>query len=184
MPVFQPDVAAPSALIERRSSEKIWWPAFKDYAGNPIANGAGHVPVKPLFQLTAIAVYHFTIFRGYTDANFRAHINAVNSDTWRVWPPYSAWISEIHSDGVKTLGSGGSATSGEEIRYVVRCIDRQDGWRLEYPNVGWAYDDGGDFTPFDGFIGNLDAGGGDAGGTLSILTADMNKQTAFTPLFG
>lgn len=184
----QPPVAAPTVSQEWRTSEKIWYPVWKENDGTVITNEAGLIPVKPLFELVAIAVYHIVKFyetAAYSEATYKAQLNAVNSDTWRSWDPAQAWMSEIHVSHEKTLGSGTAAKTGYEVHYVVRCIDRTDGWKVEHPNAGWAYKDSGNYSAFEGFIGNLDGSGEDAGvSTTTILTAETKKTTAFTGILG
>lgn len=173
----------PSVLGKRqqwRTSEKIWLPAVKDISGNPVTNSAGQIPAKPYYESVSIGVIHIVEFKPYTDAEYKAELNAVNSGGWKSWNAKQAWISEIHTSGEKTIGSD----TGEEVHYVVRCIDRADGWRLAYPDVGLAFVIPGGFEGFEGYIGNLDGSGGDGGGTMNILTADLKKSIDFTALLG
>ena len=168
-----------------RSSEKLWLPVWKDRAGAAVANSAGFLPVMPYYEPVAIAVYHFVKFNTYSDANFRQEIDALNSTVWGGFDPYQAWISEIHSDGVRTLGN----SSGESVHYVIRCIDRTDGWKFLHPDAGLVYDDAGDIKAFksvdgDPFMGNLDGSGGDGGTTLLINVSETKKTINFNTIVG
>jgi|688.fasta_scaffold00460_67 hypothetical protein len=81
----------------------------------------------------AVAVFHIFKFKSYSDSQFRNEINSINSGDWRGWGEGQAWISKIISNGLENRGSG----FGETVHYVVRCIDRDDGWDVFYPEIGF-----------------------------------------------
>lgn len=167
----------------RRSSQVVWMPAFSCWNGDPVANSAGLLPIMPIYEPVSIAVYHITKFKAYSDADYAAEINALNSDDWRGFGPYQSWISEIHTDGPEDTG-----VLGEMVHYVIRCIDRPDGWKPLVPDVGYAFKAGTDiksFTTVDGqpYIGNMDATGAE-GTDLLVLTAETKKVIPFASING
>lgn len=190
MPVNQsiPDITTRSRMW--RTSEKIWLAVWKDSEGNPITNDAGLIPVMPNYVPEAIAVYHFIRFKPYSDTEYKAEINALNFDAWRDWEPNQCWISEIHTKGVQTKGS----STGEDVHYVIRCIDREDGWKCVFPNVGYAYKESEvtdtlkSFKTSDGtpYIGNLveTTGLGTAGTALNIKASLTKKTILFSGIAG
>jgi hypothetical protein len=169
----------------RRSSEKLWLPVWKDWSGDAIANTAGLLPVMPYYEPVAIAVYHIIKFKTYTDGEFANEIDALNSDAWRGFQPYQAWISEIHSEGTETVGNA----DGERVHYVIRCTNKDDGWKFLHPDAGYVYKDGTDFKSFtslegSGYIGMLDGSTGAEGTSLMINVAETKDAIAFGSING
>lgn len=186
MPVTQasPDIKSKAAK-KWRTSEKIWLPVWRDAAGGMIKTSAGFLPVKPMYEQYAIAVYHFEKFKDYSDAEFAAEIDTLNTSSWGGFSAHQAWISEIHSKGDETLGD----STGERIHYVVRCVRRTDGWKFQMPDVGYVYDDGADIKSFLSvddcpYIGNLDASGNDGAGTMVIKLAATKNTLNFNAING
>ena len=184
-PVSQtlPDLTAKPAKW-RRSSQIIWLPVWNNWEGDPAVNSAGLLPVMPLYEPVSIAVYHQTKFKTYSDAEFNAELNALNSDPWANYEPYQCWISEIHTEGPETIGD----VLGETVHYVVRCIDREDGWRVVVPDCGYEYKEETNIKSFrtsDGspFIGNLDGSGGETE-LMSQLAVVTKKAIAFSSISG
>lgn len=184
-PVSQtlPDLTAKPAKW-RRSSQIIWLPVWKNWAGDIAVNSARLLPVMPIYEPVSIAVYHQTKFKTYSDAEFNAELNALNSDPWANYDPYQCWISEIHTEGPETIGE----YLGETVHYVIRCIDREDGWRVTIPDCGYNYKDGSDIRSFisaDGipYIGNLDGAGGQST-IMSLLAGVTKKAIAFSLING
>jgi hypothetical protein len=182
---MSPTVPSVAGLVKRwRSSEKIWLPLWMDANGSPITNTAGQLPVKPYHEMYAVGVYHFIVFKAYTDAQFKAEINALNSVPWKTWPKGSAWMSEIHTSGPITIGTG----TGEQVHYVIRCINRPGGWTFQHPDVGYTYKSGNELNAFVSddekvaYIGNLDGTGGDKGNFLSILGSETKQEFDFNSL--
>lgn len=168
----------------RRSSQVIWLPVWKKWNGDPLVNAAGLMPVMPIYEPVAIAVYHIIKFKPYSDAEYNAEINALNSDSWRNFTEHQCWISGIHSDGTDTIGE----VNGEQVHYVVMCTDRDGGWKTLIPNAGYAYKDGTDiksFTSTDGqpYIGSLGEDGNKAD-DLIILAEETKKVIAFSGVVG
>jgi hypothetical protein len=168
-----------------RSSEKIWIPVWEDKDGNPIDTSAGFLSVKPHYEQYAIAIYHFVKFKDYSDSEFAAEINALNSGAWGGFEKWQAWISEIHSPGITTVGD----STGEEVHYVVRCIDRHEGWRFRMPDCGYVYDDGANIKSFMSqdnvpYIGNLDGAGDDGGSSMVMQKFDTKKTIDFNAVNG
>ncbi len=188
MPVSQTLPNITSVSIIRRSCEKIWLPVWKDWSGAVITNDAGLLPIMPVYEPVTIAIYHITRFKTYSDALFNAEFNALNNDNWRSFSAYQCWISEIHTNGTETKG----ATTGEDVHYVIRCIDRADGWKCVVPNVGYAYKGTGTeikgFKTSDGtpYIGNIVAstGVGTAGTAMNLKTPITKKAIAFSSVTG
>jgi len=185
MPVTQtnPDVKALPAEW-RRSSEKLWLPVWKDWAGDPIATSADQAPIMPYYEPVAIAVYHIEVFKDYTDAQYASEIDALNTDAWRGFSPFQAWISEIHSNGIETYGNG----TGERVHYVVRCTNKADGWRFLHPDIGHVYKDGTELASFLSkdempYIGALDGSGGE-GASLIINVSETKNTIAFATIGG
>jgi hypothetical protein len=177
MPIAQtnPDIKAKPSQ-KWRSSEKIWLPVWVDKDGTPIDTSAGFLSVKPHYEQYAVAIYHFVKFKDYSDSEFASEIDTLNSSAWGGFDQYQAWMSEIHSPGVTTLGD----SEGESVHYVVRCIKRDNGWRFQMPDVGYQFDDGDirSFMSQDSvpYIGNLDGSGGD-GGTSMVMRLFHTKET-------
>lgn len=168
-----------------RSSEKIWLPAWKKRDGDPVVNAAGLLPVMPIYEPVAIAIYHIVKLKAYSDSEFSAEINALNSDSWGGFTAHQCWISEIHTGGIEEMG----ASLGEEVHYVVRCTDREDGWKTVVPNCGYSYKDGADITSFqtvDGqpYIGNLHATTGAEETDFNSLALETKKTIAFNSING
>jgi len=168
----------------RRSSEKLWLPAWKAWNEDPIATSADQAPVMPFYEPVAIAVYHIIKFKDYSDAAYANEIDALNSDAWRGFQPHQAWISEIHSNGTETIGD----SDGERVHYVVRCTNKVDGWRFLHPDIGYVYKDGADIKTFltdddMPYIGTLDGTGG-KGTTLLINRQETKKTLAFGGISG
>ena len=157
------------------TSEKLWLPVEEEFNGTLITNSAGMTFPKPNHELHSVAVYHITEFKGYSDTDFRNQINALNQDTWNTWQPYQAWISEIHWGYETTIGND----TGFIVHYVVRCTDRNKGWRFTHHDTGFAYNDGSEITAFDGYIGNLNGAGGDGAGAATLLQFDTKKRINF-----
>lgn len=168
-----------------RSSEKIWLPVWRDKDGNLIKTSAGFLPVKPLYEQYTIAIYHIVKFKNYSDADFANEIDTLNSSAWGGFSTHQAWISEIHTDGVKTLGN----SEGEEVHYVIRCIRRTDGWKFQMPDVGYVYDDGANIRSFVSqddvpYIGNLTNTGDDGGQTMIAKLFDTKNTLNFNSISG
>lgn len=185
LPVSQtlPDLTAKDAKV-RRSSQVIWLPVWTNHAGDPITNSAGFLPVMPVYEPVAIAVYHITKFKTYSDADYKAEINALNSTGWRSFDAYQAWIYGIHTEGKETYGD----IEGEMVHYAVACTDREDGWRAIVPDCGFVYKDGTDIKSFmstDGqpYIGNLDGSGG-LSALMSIIGNVTKKAINFNAITG
>ena len=184
-PVSQelPDLTTKDPKV-RRSSQIIWLPVWTNHAGNPMVNSAGFLPVMPLYEPVAIAVYHITKFKAYSDSEYKAEINALNSTGWEGFDAYQAWISEIHTEGTETYGE----VAGEMVHYVVRCIDREDGWRVIIPDCGYVYKDGSTIKSFASesgtpYIGNLDGSGGETA-IMSIIGMVTKKAINFSSVDG
>jgi hypothetical protein len=188
MPVTQtlPDVASLPSKV-RRSTEKIWLPVWRAWNGDPAVNAAGLLPVMPIYEPVSLAIYHITKFKTYSDSEFKNELNALNSDTWKSFTANQCWISEIHTNGTETKGS----STGEDVHYVVRCIDRTDGWKAIIPNTGYTYKDGTSLKSFisatgQPYIGNLvtSTGAGTAGTTMNIIALSTKKTIAFSSIGG
>lgn len=186
MPVSQtlPDISL--YRIVKRKSEKIWLPVWQDWDEEPIVTDAGLLPIIPTYEPVAVAVYHIVQFKPYSDAEFNAEINAINSDNWGAWTPGQCWISEIHSNGTEQKGAG----IGEDVNYVIRCIDKPYGWKIHIPNAGYAYKDGSTLKSFSAsgtpYIGNLveATGAGTAGTTLNFKDFRTKKEIPFMAIIG
>lgn len=186
MPVSQtnPNVKAYPPQIWR-TSEKIWLPVWGEpVSGTLIANSAGLLPVKPHYEQYAIAIYHIVKFKNYSDGEFGTEIDHLNNGGWRGWAANAAWISEIHTGGLERLGN----SWGEEVHYVVRCLNRPGGWRFRHPDVGYTYEEGGEFKTFlteddIPYIGNLDGMGG-KGSAMRIIFHDTKRTTNFNLISG
>lgn len=179
-----PDVKSLPAQVFR-SSEKIWLPVWRDRAGTAIKNSANLLPIMPIYEPVSIAVYRIVKFKTYSDAEFKSEIDALNSTTWKSFTQWQAWISEIHSGGTETLGD----SDGEKITYIIRCIDRTDGWKAIYPDVGYVYRNSGSVKSFasttgNGYIGNLTSGGDDGSTTMLIKSALTKKTVDFSTITG
>lgn len=178
----------PSVLnktVKTRTSEKLWLPVWKDTSGDALASSAGFLPVKPYYDVFAIGVYHMVVFKPYSDAEFADELNTLDPTGWGGFGPYQAWMSEIHTGPEKTIGGD----TGEEVTYVIRCIDREDGWRFQHPDVGYIFKDGSDTKSFLSdddcpYIGNLDGSGGDGGDTMQIIVSDTKRTKSFSSIGG
>jgi hypothetical protein len=131
-----PNIAASPSIVTR-SSEIIWLPAWHNANGDVIRTSDDKLPILPLMEPVSIAVFHIHKFKPYGHSQFKAEINALNSSTWYGWTAGQAWISKIISEGLETIGN----TTGETVHYVVRCIDRENGWKVEYPDVNYSETD-------------------------------------------
>jgi len=185
MPVTQTTPSLLNKPSKTRTSEKIWLPVWRDTAGDLIATGAGYLPVKPLYEQYSVGVYIIKIFKPYSDAEFAAELDTLNSAGWGGFSENQAWISEIHTSEETQVGDD----TGEFVTYVIRCIKREDGWKFQHPNVGYVYKDGSDLKSFltvddCPFIGNLDSSGADNGGTMEILLSDTKETLLFSSIGG
>lgn len=154
-----PNIANQPSIVTR-SSEVIWLPAWKNSSGAVIKTSDDKLPILPLMEPVAVAVYHIFKFKPYSHSQFKAEINAVNGSNWYGWNAGQAWISKIISNGVELIGS----SYGETVHYVIRCIDRQDGWSVAYPDV--SYLDQEPDTP------------------VTILSENTKKQINFSSVSG
>jgi hypothetical protein len=127
-----PNIASKPSIVTR-AAEVIWLPAWKERSGTVIKTTDDKLPILPLMEPVAVAVYHIHKFKQYTDAQFKAEIDAINSGGWRGWGAAQAWISKIFSEGQDQYGE----STGELVHYVIRCIDRPDGWKMLYPDVSY-----------------------------------------------
>ncbi len=119
--------------VVTRSSEVIWLPAWRSADGNPIKTSDNKLPIMPLMEPVAVAVFHIFKFKPYSHAQFRYEINGINADPWAGWGQWQAWISKIITNGIEVRGDD----TGEMVHYVVRCIDRPYGWNVEYPDIAY-----------------------------------------------
>lgn len=181
------DVPSVAGLVKHwRSSEKVWLPVWKDSQDRPIMNKAKQLPIKPYHDIFSVGVYHFIVFKQLPDAAYKSQLNSTNINEWRSWQPGQAWISEIHTSGVMQIGSG----TGEQVHYVIRCIDKPNGWSFEHPNVGYLYKDGVEYKAFVddtetiAYIGKLTPGGDKLvmDLDLEILKEAVKKPYDFTNL--
>ena len=178
----------PSVLnktVKTRTSEKIWLPVWRDTSGDLIATSAGYLSVKPYYDEYAVGVYHMTMFKAYSDAEFADELNTLDPGGWGGYGAYQAWMSEIHTGPEKTRGND----VGEDVTYVIRCIDRTDGWRFQHPDVGYIFKDGSDIKSFMSkddcpYIGNLNGSGGDGAGTMQIILSDTKRTKSFSSISG
>lgn len=176
-------------LVARRS-EKLWLPVWHERDGTPITNSAGQIPLKPIYHPFAVNVWEFEVFKiGYTSTQNSIELNAINSIAWQGYGQYQAWISEIHSEGQDAYGY--PPENGENLRYVVRCVDRWKGWKCQHPDVGWDYLNAGELNRFFSanggeYIGKLSDGGDDAGvgGALRINLETINREINFFSTLG
>lgn len=154
-----PDIASKAAIVTR-AAEVIWLPAWKERSGTVIKTTDDKLPILPLMEPVAVAVLHIHKFKTYNDAQHKAEIDAINSVAWRGWAAGQAWISKIFSEGRDTYGS----SVGEMVHYVIRCIDRPDGWKVVFPDV--SYLDSAPATP------------------VTTLTKTTKKETDFNLIPG
>lgn len=173
-----------------RRSKRIWLPVWADKNNNPIKTSAGQLPVKPYWELVSVAVLHCIIFKDFTDADYYAQFNALNSTTWRSFPRYNAWVANISTDK-KRIGAGAGQATKEEVHYVVMGLDRPGGWRFVHPDVGYVYSDSGSLKSFTAsgfpFIGNLDGSTGDKASPvtdMTLLSVDTKKEINFSSTLG
>lgn len=182
--------ARPPSTVEllRRRSEKIWLPAWQDASGNPIVNSADQPPIKEYYHPYAVNVWEFQAIKlGYNDAQNKLELNSINTDSnWRGYGKYQAWVSEIHSDGNEKFGA--QQKEGEELIYVIRCIDRFGGWKFQIPDIGWNYKNGNDLERFEnsqGFemLGMLTGSGGESNNLL-MKQFEINNEINFSSTLG
>lgn len=179
------DVPSVAGLVKQwRSSEKIWLPLWAEADGTPITNSAGLLPVKPYHEIYTIGIYHFIVFKAYGDAQYRAELDTLNSSGWRTWPKHCAWLSEIHTSGPMQIGNN----TGEQVHYVIRCINRPNGWLFSHPDVGYTHLEGGDVKAFVSdddlvaYIGNLNGTSGAKSSTFNLLATKTKQAFDFNSL--
>jgi hypothetical protein len=183
-----PTTPSVTGLIRHtRRSEKIWLPVWQDKNNVGISNSAKQLPIKPYYECFAVGVYDIHSVRELSDANFKSQLDSLNNGSWRGWPRYHAWISEIHCDGPRTIGD---AVNVENVHHVVRCINRPGGWRFHHPDVGYIFLDGTyknfQDEPGEPPIGKLDGSGGKLGMAAELLIQfdDVKQEIDFTTALG
>lgn len=145
--------------IVEYDSEIIYWPHWKDAAGNPIKNSAGAPFPKPVIEPLSIGIVHIWKWESvWNGALMKARLNKTNSGTWNGYAQDEAWVSRITARQEEE-------NSGDYwlIHYIVKCNPYK--WTTGIPNIGYFYKDGSDnkaFTTVDEFqyIGFLDDSGG------------------------
>ena len=164
-----------------RDSEVIYLPHWRRYNGTtlePLVNSADGLFPKPIVKPVAIGVLHFSVWKTYTDADYKNELNATNSDAWREWEPGQAWVSRIITEDEEV---NGVATT--RVDYIIRCTEF--GWDNDMIQMGYFHKDGTDetaFTTSDGipYIGTLDAAG--AKGAAENADDMLKRRIAFGSL--
>ncbi len=177
-----PDPATQDPLVEVESTT-IWYPAWKDNTGDPIADSAKQLPMKPYYRATAVPTYVATFYKTTLDDSFiRDMTDAINADTWRGWAAGEAWVGSLEANPVDT-------DYGNRWKYEVGVRCMLGGWVTAIPDAGYSYKSGTGlkhFETIDGELiwGKLDGSGGPLGvdDDMQIINFYCPHETDFTAL--
>lgn len=171
-----PNLAAEAPTIET-ATETMWLPVWKDRDGNPIANAAKSLPIKPNYEPHSVYCYHMSFVRAtYDGSKVRGLLDGVNNATWDgAWQPGEAWLSEIATKEIDVDG-----TTLRDITVTIRCLANRK-WNTVVPEVGYFYLESSRYKPFvdsegNRILGKLNSSGGKLSETSNLIFKEFDYK--------